>query len=359
MNSLLNARVSLGRLGLASTKRAVRQKHKLALYTSRLNDTKTNLAFEEWLFRDTDPEMYILYLWRNRSCVVIGRNQNPWKECNIPLMRELGIPLIRRQSGGGAVYQDMGNSCYTILMPKEVFNRRTSAELVTRALLDCDIPAYVNERSDITVDGFKVSGSAYKLTNRRAYHHGTMLIDTELSNLSGCLRSNKEYMTTKGVESVRSKVTNLRPYSYTIDHQMFSEAVAKEFCNHYGVEKLEPTIMDDDFIRKHPKIQEYKNNIDTWEWIYGQTPEFTVDTTHVIHQEKVKLFLRSKGGLILDAQITQPVNRAYVDAMCNSLKGARYEPQSIAAAFARISGEVPLEDYEFAVQLHNWLKQIL
>ncbi|KAK9766635.1 hypothetical protein K7432_004150 [Basidiobolus ranarum] len=272
-----------------STPQRVRHAHKLALYTSSLSDTKTNLAFEEWLFRNTDPQTYILYLWRNSSCVVVGRNQNPWKECNIPLMRQLGIPLVRRQSGGGAVYQDMGNSCYTILMPKEAFNRKTSAELVTRALLDCDIPAYVNERNDITVDGFKVSGSAYKLTNRRAYHHGTMLIDTELSNLSGCLRSNKEYMTTKGVESVPSKVTNLRPYSYTIDHQSFCEAVAKEFTSHFGAEKLEPTIMDENFIQEHPQIQEYRNNIDTWEWIYGQTPEFTVDLKHEIHQEPVVL----------------------------------------------------------------------
>ncbi|KAK9766636.1 hypothetical protein K7432_004150 [Basidiobolus ranarum] len=274
-------------------------------------------------------------------------------------MRQLGIPLVRRQSGGGAVYQDMGNSCYTILMPKEAFNRKTSAELVTRALLDCDIPAYVNERNDITVDGFKVSGSAYKLTNRRAYHHGTMLIDTELSNLSGCLRSNKEYMTTKGVESVPSKVTNLRPYSYTIDHQSFCEAVAKEFTSHFGAEKLEPTIMDENFIQEHPQIQEYRNNIDTWEWIYGQTPEFTVDLKHEIHQEPVQVFLHSKGGLILDARITHSGHRVYVDAMCNSLKGARYEPQSIATAFARVSSDVPMEDYEFAVQLHNWLKQIL
>lgn len=129
----------------------------------------------------------------------------------------------------------MGNSIYTIFMPRDAFSRRANAELVSRALQELDVPAYVNERHDIAVDGFKVSGSAYKIINKRAYHHGTMLIDADTELLKGCLsKKNKSGIISKGVESVPSPVTNLRNYSYTIDHQQFCESVTTEFLFRYN-----------------------------------------------------------------------------------------------------------------------------
>lgn len=129
----------------------------------------------------------------------------------------------------------MGNSIYTIFMPREAFSRRVNAELVSRALKELDIPAYVNDRHDIAVDGFKVSGSAYKIINKRAYHHGTMLIDADTATLKGCLsKKGKTGIVSKGVESVPSPVTNLREYSYTIDHQQFCESVLNEFTYDYN-----------------------------------------------------------------------------------------------------------------------------
>lgn len=130
----------------------------------------------------------------------------------------------------------MGNSIYTIFMPRESFSRKVNADLVSRALLQLDIPAYVNERHDIAVDGFKVSGSAYKIINKRAYHHGTMLIDADIDRLKGCLSKTGQKITivSKGVESVPSPVTNLRNYSYTIDHQQFCESVLSEFVRDYN-----------------------------------------------------------------------------------------------------------------------------
>ncbi|KAI8849079.1 hypothetical protein BC829DRAFT_472928 [Chytridium lagenaria] len=124
-------------------------------------------------------------MYRNDPCVVIGRNQNPWRECNVPLLRKTNIPLIRRRSGGGTVYHDLGNTNYSIHMPRHLFNRDLHAHLVSQALIDLDIPATVNSRHDITVHNKKVSGSAYKVVNARAYHHGTMLIDTEIGELNG------------------------------------------------------------------------------------------------------------------------------------------------------------------------------
>ncbi len=103
-------------------------------------------------------------------------------------MAQDGIPLVRRRSGGGTVYHDLGNSNYSIMMPRPVFQRSTSVSLVCRALHQLDIPAKVNDRYDIVIDGAKVSGSAYKLINEKAYHHGTMLIDSDLSALGKYLK---------------------------------------------------------------------------------------------------------------------------------------------------------------------------
>jgi lipoate-protein ligase A len=173
----------------------------------------------------------------------------------------------------------MGNSIYTIFMPRAAFTRDANAELVARALHQLDIPAYINSRHDIAVDGFKVSGSAYKLTNRRAYHHGTMLIDTDVDMLRGALKVDKDRLVTKGVASVPSPVTNLRSYSYTIDHQQFCEEVIEEFLyTHNDNIPVEPTIFSKDDISNLPEeVIKSKEELTSWDWIYGQTPEFTHD----------------------------------------------------------------------------------
>ncbi|KAJ2817303.1 hypothetical protein IWW50_006215, partial [Coemansia erecta] len=162
---------------------------KTLCYVSKSTDPYTNLAFEDWLLRNTDPQAYVLYLWRNRPTIVIGRNQNPWKECNLDMMQKRDVLLARRTSGGGAVYHDLGNTNYTVLMPRQAFSRDRCALMVAQALKQADIPAYVNARHDVAVGERKVSGSAFRLTSARAFHHGTMLIDADLARLNGCLRS--------------------------------------------------------------------------------------------------------------------------------------------------------------------------
>ncbi|POY70763.1 hypothetical protein BMF94_6173 [Rhodotorula taiwanensis] len=128
-----------------------------SIYVSDSNDPWFNLAFEDWIFRKTDPEERILYMYRNSPSVIVGRNQNPWKEINLARLRELDIPFVRRKSGGGTVYHDLGNTNYCVFVPRTEFDRKTNAELVTRGLNELDIDAYVNDRNDICVDGFKMS----------------------------------------------------------------------------------------------------------------------------------------------------------------------------------------------------------
>ncbi|KAG1464361.1 hypothetical protein G6F46_000804 [Rhizopus delemar] len=343
---------------------------KIDCYISTINDAYSNLAIEEWLLRETSPDRYILYLWRNKPCVVVGRNQNPFQECNLRFMQNHDIALVRRRSGGGSVYHDMGNSIYTIFMPREAFSRKANAELVARSLNQLDIPASVNERHDIVVDDHKVSGSAYKITNARAYHHGTMLIDADTETLKNCL-SKKRMMTkgivSKGVASVPSPVTNLRNYSYTIDHQQFCESVLSEFINAYNDGKtIEPIIFNKDSVLPD-KVNETRRELKTWDWIYGQTPEFTNSAETHFEWGHVKTNLLVRHGKIIKADITTDSKGAYepmlTAAISVALEGLPYSDAVIEQAIEKIDKEVPgliHSDSKYVVDdIRQWLKDRL
>ncbi|KAK0569674.1 hypothetical protein OC861_000756 [Tilletia horrida] len=274
-------------------------------------------------------------LYRNRPCVVIGRNQNPWKELNIREMAKRGIPMVRRRSGGGSVFHDLGNTNYSIHVDKDVFTRRINAELVSRALnnllhsspgsslLPDKAPiasVYVNHRSDICVrmspsshtalpapldptikpdppDPLerKISGSAYKLTAHRAYHHGTLLLHADLSQLGHSLRNLRgEALQSKGVASVRATVVNLVDAFPEAQGRLHwgevSKAIVREFGQTYAssqnelgffaehaLEAIKVGEQDEvvSRLRADSVFKESYQDLQSWEWIFGQTPEFT------------------------------------------------------------------------------------
>ena len=235
---------------------------KLQIYTSTSDDPYLNLSIEHYLMEKSDPESTVLFLYQNRPCVVFGRNQNPWLEVNLSRLGEglvslaeadtssrTSIDLVRRRSGGGTVYHDEGNINWSIICPPAVFDRDRHAEMVVRALHRLGVKsAQVNDRHDIVIHGeepekgpgniFKVSGSAYKLTRKRALHHGTCLLSSHnLPHISALLRSFAEpFIKARGVESVRSKIRNVH-----VPKDRFIEEVVREFQTMYvhETEKLE------------------------------------------------------------------------------------------------------------------------
>ncbi|KAI8815133.1 hypothetical protein BJ742DRAFT_782466 [Cladochytrium replicatum] len=338
------------------------RKVQVECFISKVTDPFVNLAFEEWLFKRPDSAPFVLYLWRNRPCVVIGRNQNPWKECDLSLMEKEEVWLVRRRSGGGTVYHDIGNSCFTVIMPRTVFDRRHNAELVTRALHQLDIPASVNHRNDIVVEGKKVSGSAYKLVNNRAYHHGTMLIDTDLDALRRYLKPPNRNLVGKGVESVRSEVTRLREHSYTVDHLSFCEAVSEEFCRSNDIPPVPMVELTMEFFRANEEIQQVYEELMTWEWIYGQTPEFHQWLNHKFSWGELDLLLLVRNGLIKEVGGTcsgenSTVMQKHLADFTENMKGRRYTPASLDFPVNTDSlSEVPVEVLE---EMKLWIKQAI
>jgi len=210
---------------------------KHSIYVSQSTDPFFNLSFEDWLFKEKPTQEPLLLIYRDEPCVVIGRNQNPWKEVNFPALRRANIPFIRRRSGGGTVYHDIGNTNFSIHLPRGSFNRHVTAQLVLRAVRSLDVDASVNDRNDVCVGPYKVSGSAYKIAKDRAYHHGTMLISSRLGTLGDVLHASKESMITRGVASVRSSVKNLQEFNPSVTHDDFVRAMVQAFREEYYVEE--------------------------------------------------------------------------------------------------------------------------
>ncbi|KAG8690962.1 Biotin/lipoate A/B protein ligase, partial [Ceratobasidium sp. 423] len=276
------------------------------VYVSLSNDPYFNLSYEEWLFRHTDPALPILFMYRNKESVIIGRNQNPWKEINQTSLRESGIEFVRRRSGGGTVYHDLGNTNYSVMVPRETFTRDANAKLVASALnsRDIGIPAYVNGRHDIVVHDKKMS-SAYKIINRRAYHHGTMLINAQLDRLGNLLRNTKTSLHTKGVESVRSPVANLVSFSPTVTHDLFVECVTQVFRETYYPDDY----WDDEVVQVESGnefVDKGAKELRSWEWRFGQTPEFTHDMSNSFSWGDVNVHITSKRGIITHCHVAGP-----------------------------------------------------
>ncbi|KAG7097479.1 hypothetical protein E1B28_004821 [Marasmius oreades] len=326
-----------------------------SVYISESTDPYFNLSFEDWLFRHKPAHQPLLLLYRDDPCVIIGRNQNPWKEVNFDALRaRKDIPFVRRRSGGGTVYHDLGNTNFSIHLPRSSFDRKATAQVVLRAVRSLGLDARVNERNDICIGKEKVSGSAYKIVNKRAYHHGTMLISTRLDTLGDLLRTQKDTMETKGVASVRSPVCNLQQFISGLSHKAFMDAVVKEFRKEYGSLGEAQTVREESW-RDLDYIKRGMAELPSWEWAYGQTPEFAYSVTHEFSWGGADVKLWSRHGIILDCDIHVSENALPPDDighMQKLLVGGRY-------AFITDDAHELRSDKPRWMELWNWLQNVM
>lgn len=203
-------------------------------------DPYRNLAIEEYLFRNSDEDVFML--WQNEPTVVIGKNQNAHAEIDMELARARGVHVVRRITGGGAVYHDLGNVNYSILSPskgKDGIDFSYFTAPMIAALESLGVHAELSGRNDLTVDGKKVSGSAQHAEGDRVLHHGTLLFDSDLEALTAVLRVDEEKLRARAIRSVRSRVTNLRPYLNTdCDAKEFIQRIANFVTQVYGATRI-------------------------------------------------------------------------------------------------------------------------
>lgn len=334
----------------------------LRLLVSDSHDPLFNLAVEECIFRQMDPNQRVLFLWRNANTVVIGRAQNPWKECNTRRMEEDGVTLARRSSGGGAVFHDLGNSCFTFMAGKPGYDKSISTAIVLDALKLLGVSAFASGRNDLLVatqDGDrKVSGSAYRETLDRGFHHGTLLLDADLSRLANYLNPDPKKLAAKGISSVRSRVANLCELLPGIEHQQVSHALIEAFFAHYGArvspEHISPTQLPD-----LPGFADTFARQRSWEWNFGHAPAFTHQLDERFDWGGVELHFDVEKGVIGRVQIfSDSLDPAPLDALAQRLVGVTYRSDAIAALLGQLKTDFPARQAELDA-LAGWLQAAL
>ncbi len=241
-------------------------------------DPYKNLGMEEFLFTSQEEKPQderILLLWVDTPVVVIGRSQNPWAEADIQGLQAHNIPIMRRISGGGTVYHDRGNLCYSIITARKDFNRDINSKMLCDMLQELGIPATYTERNDIVVHGKKCSGSAFKLTSTKALHHGTLLINTELDRIRDLLTPHNREYNSKGTPSKGSPVINLSE----IVSGLTVDKMVDHICNYVQapVENIDPN----DYIQEiTPTIK----RMNSWDWTFGKTPRFMFQETVEVYK---------------------------------------------------------------------------
>ncbi|MCF6411099.1 lipoate--protein ligase [Pseudalkalibacillus salsuginis] len=245
-----------------------------------IKDPRVNLAIEEYALKHLDINDTYLLFYINEPSIIIGKNQNTVEEINSEYVREHGIHVVRRLSGGGAVYHDHGNLNFSFITKDDgnsFHDFKKFTEPVIKALHRLGVPAELSGRNDILVDGKKISGNAQFSTKGRMFSHGTLMFDSQIENVVSALNVNMDKIKSKGIKSIRSRVTNIREH---IDQDMTTEQFKETLLRYlFEDEKVIPqyrlTEDDWDSIRKI-SAERYQN----WDWNYGKSPKFNVKHSH-------------------------------------------------------------------------------
>lgn len=292
-----------------------------------------NLALEEYLLDTVKKGSCILYLWQNEHTVVIGKNQNAWKECKVQELEQDGGYLVRRLSGGGAVFHDLGNLNFTFLLHKEDYNVEKQLDVILNALVQLGIKAEKSGRNDITVDGKKFSGNAFYTKGDHCYHHGTILVNVNMGNLSRYLNVSKDKLVSKGVESVKSRVTNLITYREDLTTQLMKEKLIEAFSIVYGLEpdQLEASEFPTD------ELEKLYNKFSSWDWKFGRKLEFQYSMSKRFPWGDIEIHLEVNGGIIKDCMAySDAMEVSLVEQLPSCLEGCTFSYEKMAEAMEQL-----------------------
>lgn len=293
-----------------------------------------NLALEEWLLNHVAADEVMLYLWQNQHTVVIGKNQNAWKECNITTLEADGGHLARRLSGGGAVYHDLGNLNFTFIAQSAHYDVSKQTDVILNALASLDIAAEKSGRNDILVDGRKVSGNAFYEHKGRCYHHGTLLLNVDMNQMPRYLNVPKDKLQSKGVASVKARVTNLVDVMPTLDVETLKKALCDAFARVYEGELGQMSVA------RVPKDewQALVSQYEEWAWNYGRKFRFDRALGKRFAWGRVDLEVQVEGGIVSDAQVySDALIPDLVDQLAPAILGKRYNNEALASAVQNLA----------------------
>lgn len=313
-----------------------------------------NVALDSWLVREAPPDEDYVMLWQNRPAVIIGRYQNTHEEVNLDYAESHNVAIVRRMSGGGAVYHDLGNLNFSLVVSTagrpfndyQVFTRP-----VVEALAHYGVNAQLTGRNDVTLEGRKFSGNAQYRTVTRLLHHGTILFNEDLEEVPRVLNVRQDKIESKGIKSVRSRVTNVRPYlPPAVGLNEFRATLLEFIGKHNGgvVGELELTS------ERTARVEELvATHFGQWDWNFGQSPPFNYRGRERFERGSIEVFIKAAHGRIEYVTIYGDFLGDHdIEPLAAALTGAEYS----RSAMTRALESIPVSDYLGGITREQLLK---
>ncbi|NYE05565.1 lipoate-protein ligase A [Bacillus niacini] len=315
-----------------------------------ITDPRINLAIEEYALKNLDINDTYLLFYINEPSIIIGKNQNSVEEINTEYVESNGIHVVRRLSGGGAVYHDLGNLNYSFITKDDgdsFHNFRKFTEPVIAALKQMEVNAELSGRNDILAEGRKISGNAQFSTKGRMFTHGTLLFNSEMEHIVSALRVKKDKIESKGIKSVRSRVANISEFlSEKMTIEEFRSALLKFIFQEKEV--TEYVLTNEDWEKIHQLSKERYQN---WDWNYGKSPKFNLQHSHRFPVGQIDVRLDVDKGVIENCKIYGDFfGVGDVSDIENKLKHVRYDKSELEAALKDVDtifyfGNVSKEEF--------------
>ncbi|MGI1767551.1 lipoate--protein ligase [Streptococcus uberis] len=270
---------------------------------NKSNNPAYNIALEAYAFRELLSEDEIFILWINEPAIIIGKHQNTIQEINKEYIDAHGIHVARRLSGGGAVYHDLNNLNYTIISNKSeegAFDFKTFSQPVIETLADLGVKAEFTGRNDLEINGKKFCGNAQAYYKSRMMHHGCLLFDVDMTVLGDALKVSKDKIESKGIKSVRARVTNILdelPEKITVNE--FSDKILAKMKETYP-DMTEYVLSEDELAKIQKSADEQFGN---WDWVYGKAPEYTIERNVRYPAGKINTFANVEKSIIKNIKI--------------------------------------------------------
>ena len=305
------------------------------IYSAPTGDGWLNLARDGYILENNKKGDVVLYFYVNKNAVIIGRNQNAWKECSIANMDADGVQLVRRHSGGGAVFHDNGNLNFSFITDEKHYDLNRQMRVILNAVSKLGLKAELSGRNDITVDGKKFSGNAFSLAKGNRSHHGTILVNADLTKLSNYLCVSKEKMRSKGIDSVRARVCNLCELSSGLTVEAMRRLVIESFIEEYGA--ASEYVFDGTALAE---VEERRERLASWEWRFGKTPQFDFETDKRFSFGDTQIYFNSRNGVIRETKVySDCLDTELTTEIENALTGVHFRKEEIKAALSKMKDQ--------------------